>query len=164
MLGARWLAAPIWALARLARDLPGRICQAQEITWPLGRIVEQDALIHGYKKMTGAISQHVDDINEYSRRLEYLAERDTLTGLLNRVTLPGKLRICHDRARAEEQMVAVLFVDLDKFKSINDTYGHDAGDALLVEVASRFRQYCPAERCSIFRQGDEFIILLEGHH
>ena len=160
--GANWLAEPIWALVKQMRKLPTQICETAEIRWPEGRIVEQHALIAGYKEMSYAVARHIDQIDDYSKQLTYLAERDSLTGLLNRVTLPERLANCRERAKEQQQLVGLLFVDLDNFKAINDTFGHDAGDKFLIETASRLQSSCP-KQCSIFRQGgDEFVVVLEN--
>ena len=162
ILGSHWLGKPIRTLAALSQDLLARIRQRQEIDWPQGRVVEQAALIDNYKEMTAAIKQHVDEIELYSKRLEYLAQRDALTGLLNRGALGERLQGAVEFARANNSFFAVLFMDLDRFKLVNDTYGHDAGDAILVEVASRLRE-CFSDRAAIIRLGgDEFVVVLEG--
>jgi diguanylate cyclase (GGDEF)-like protein/PAS domain S-box-containing protein len=96
------------------------------------------------------------------KRIEYLAFYDTLTGLPNRVTLldqlPGTLAL----ARREERQVALLFLDLDNFKDVNDTQGHDFGDKFLQEVAARLAS-CVRESDSLVRLGgDEFVIVLNS--
>ncbi len=161
-LGAYWFGTPIRMLANLSDDLPGKIRKGEQIAWPLPRITEQDVLISNYRKMTEAINEYVRELNLYSRRMEYLAERDPLTGLFNRTVLPRRLKNAIDLARIRKSRVAVMFVDLDDFKSVNDTYGHDAGDALLVEIGSRFLEYA-GDMGSVIRQGgDEFVVVLES--
>ncbi|WP_138494218.1 DUF4084 domain-containing protein [Paenibacillus pinistramenti] len=104
----------------------------------------------------------VNKLNE--KKITYLAYHDSLTGLLNRASFENRLTEAAEQAAAHE-MFAVIFIDLDRFKTINDTFGHDFGDALLVSVAKRLRE-CLEERdssCSIARQGgDEFTILIKG--
>lgn len=97
-----------------------------------------------------------------AQALHRLATRDTLTGLQNRAAfaeaLDGKLAA----ARAQGSPVCLLMLDLDHFKSINDTLGHGAGDDVLVAVAARLRDVLRAEDVTARLGGDEFAIVLEG--
>jgi diguanylate cyclase (GGDEF)-like protein/PAS domain S-box-containing protein len=103
------------------------------------------------------------DITDQKQREEYinhLAQHDALTGLPNRILLTDRLEQAIINARRHHKMVAVLFLDLDHFKNINDSLGHDVGDALLIQVADRLRSMI-REGDTICRQGgDEFIIVL----
>jgi diguanylate cyclase (GGDEF)-like protein len=97
------------------------------------------------------------------RELEvrYLSERDSLTGLYNRRSINTYLQEMIQRARSQRYSVAVLLLDLDHFKSINDTYGHLSGDDVLVE-ASRVLQACVREQDIVGRfGGEEFVVILE---
>ena len=95
------------------------------------------------------------------QRLAYLARHDQLTGLANRTTFLEKLNAALARARRQAQPIAVLFVDVDRFKAINDSLGHEAGDYLLKTVSLRLQQ-CVREYDTVARiGGDEFAILLE---
>jgi diguanylate cyclase (GGDEF)-like protein len=98
-------------------------------------------------------------------RLDFIAHHDSLTGLPNRLQFQLQLEHGVAYARRHESLLAVLFVDIDRFKSINDTLGHYAGDQVLVQFAQRLRQ-CVREVDTVARQGgDEFIVLLtELHH
>ena len=94
-------------------------------------------------------------------RLQFMAQYDQLTQLPNRELLIDRLRTALARARRSQSQVALLFLDLDKFKLINDTFGHAAGDILLQSVAQRI-QLCVREVDTVARfAGDEFIVLLE---
>ncbi len=98
---------------------------------------------------------------EAEQNLTFFANHDTLTGLPNRVMFGQHLAQALARAQRNTRMIAVLFVDLDRFKVINDTLGHDAGDQLLQQVAGRLRS-CLREGDTIARQGgDEFVVLVE---
>ena len=93
-------------------------------------------------------------------KLEFMAQHDALTKLPNRVLLLDRLTQSVARARWRQRMVAVLFVDLDRFKTINDTLGHEAGDQLLQQLGARF-SHNVREGDTVARfGGDEFIILL----
>lgn len=94
-----------------------------------------------------------------AEQLELLAYNDTLTGLLNRYLFRRLLETRLQEAVALGQVVAVMFVDLDQFKRVNDTLGHDAGDQLIVEVARRIRETLMADDLAARQGGDEFTIL-----
>ena len=93
-------------------------------------------------------------------RLDFIAHHDCLTGLPNRLQFQLRLEHGVAYARRHKSLLAVLFVDIDHFKHINDTLGHDAGDQVLVQFSQRLRQ-CVREVDTVARQGgDEFILLL----
>ena len=93
--------------------------------------------------------------------LTFFANHDALTGLPNRAMFSQRLTQALARAQRFRKMAAVLFVDLDHFKEINDTLGHDAGDRLLKQLAARLRE-CLREGDTVGRQGgDEFVVLIE---
>lgn len=94
-------------------------------------------------------------------RLDHLANHDHLTGLPNRMFLQGHLPAAIDRSREAGAMLAVLFLDLDRFKHINDSRGHDVGDKLLQEIARRVRGTVRPSDVVVRMGGDEFIVVLE---
>ncbi|KRB84615.1 hypothetical protein ASE07_04255 [Noviherbaspirillum sp. Root189] len=97
---------------------------------------------------------------EYEARIEYLADHDALTSLANRNLLADRIMQAMAHARRSGDMLALLFLDLDRFKSVNDSFGHSLGDSLLLEVAGRLK-HVVREGDTVARQGgDEFIILL----
>ncbi len=99
---------------------------------------------------------------QVEERLAYLAQYDHLTGLANRSLFKDRLSQALARADRSQQLVALMFLDLDNFKVINDTLGHDAGDVLLQAVAERLRQ-CVRKTDTVARLGgDEFTVILEG--
>ena len=101
-------------------------------------------------------------LQESEERMRYQAQHDPLTGLPNRWLLRDRLLQATARAKRDRTAFAVVLVDLDNFKTVNDTLGHDVGDLLLVEVAQRLSG-CIRERDTIARLGgDEFVFVLEG--
>ncbi len=95
-------------------------------------------------------------------RIQYLAYHDSLTALPNRSSFSLILNPAIARARRDDKNLAVLFIDLDRFKTINDTLGHDAGDTLLREIGNRLR-HCVRQADTVARLGgDEFVVLLQG--
>lgn len=94
-------------------------------------------------------------------RLRYLADHDDLTGALNRGAATTELEHAIVRCQRQQLKAALLFIDLDKFKPINDSFGHSAGDAVLVEIAKRMRNTLRRSDLVARIGGDEFIIWLE---
>ncbi len=112
----------------------------------------------------GAIWVFVDvqERIEADLRIRHLAHHDALTGLPNRILLRDRLAMALAQARRHQLLTCLLLIDLDRFKEINDSFGHDAGDAVLVEVARRIAQ-CVREEDTVARQGgDEFVVVLGG--
>ncbi|MFW6193309.1 MAG: putative bifunctional diguanylate cyclase/phosphodiesterase [Gemmatimonadota bacterium] len=116
----------------------------------------------------GRMSWKLDRIREreaeasvaHARRVEHLAYHDGLTGLPNRSFLSRLLERSISRARRYDRRLAVLFLDLDRFKKINDTLGHEAGDHLLREVADRLESTLRDSDTVARMGGDEFVVLV----
>lgn len=105
--------------------------------------------------------QDITERKQAEATLYKLAYRDPLTGLMNRKAFEEQLEQWLARARRGGRKLAVLFIDLDNFKTINDSFGHDAGDAVLVEVARRLRAAVRLDDLIARLSGDEFILLVE---
>ncbi len=124
--------------------------------------VHANPLHHDDGVLYGAVGGY-DDVTqrvEQDRRTRYEADTDALTGLANRRALERTLAAALTRAATRSRSVALLMLDLDGFKAINDTHGHAAGDEALREVARRLRR-CVRERDLVARLGgDEFVVVL----
>ncbi len=109
----------------------------------------------------------VEDITErisYHQKIEYQATHDDLTGLPNRALLKDRLQQAISHSERNKTQVAVVFIDLDKFKDVNDSMGHIAGDQLLVNMGARFVS-CIRDTDTVARAGgDEFVLILLGLH
>ncbi len=102
----------------------------------------------------------ITDRKQAEAKISQLAYHDTLTGLINRFSLQGQLDQALAMARREQRALAVIFLDLDRFKAINDTMGHAVGDQLIMEVASRLRDNVRDSDIVARLGGDEFVVVL----
>src|SRR5216684_2966 len=128
-------------------------------------IEDSAAPIHDRRgQVTGAVMvfHDVTQAREMSERMSYLAHHDYLTGLPNRLLLDDRLAQAMAAARRQRQQMAVLFVDVDRFKHINDSLGHAIGDQLLLSVAGRLVASVRASDTVSRQGGDEFVILLSS--
>lgn len=117
---------------------------------------------HNRELAGGVITfRDVTDVTRRTLALERCAQYDELTGLANRSLFLRQLEKAAGRARRRGSSIAVLFIDLDRFKSVNDTLGHDAGDELLRQVAGRLSRHLRIGDMSGRWGGDEFVVCLE---
>ncbi|MCD5361504.1 EAL domain-containing protein [Chromobacterium aquaticum] len=131
-------AAPAWLTVTVVRD--------------------ENGAVRNYVGVFSDIAQ----IKKSAAEMAQLAHYDSLTTLPNRLLFLSRLEHAIETAKRERRRVAVLFIDLDNFKQINDTQGHGAGDHLLVEVAARLKDCLRANDTVARIGGDEFLILLEN--
>jgi diguanylate cyclase (GGDEF)-like protein/PAS domain S-box-containing protein len=103
-----------------------------------------------------------EQLLEKQQHLDHLAHHDQLTGLPNRLYLAHHLPGAIEEAKRNNSMLAVLFLDLDRFKHINDSRGHETGDKLLKKVAERVRATVRSEDMVVRMGGDEFIVVLQS--
>lgn len=120
-------------------------------------VFDSDGVFTGYR----GVSREVTAQKIAEKRIEYLATHDGLTGLPNRLMFSQLLNVLIPTATRCDRPFAVLFIDLDRFKVINDTLGHEAGDRLLKEVTIRFKQALRASDVIARLGGDEFVVLIQ---
>ena len=134
-------------------------------TYPQGVNIASVTDDHGQIIQYVGVFQDITDMKERQKDMSYYAHHDPLTGLPNRVLFDDRLRHAINRARRDNKKGAIVYVDLDGFKEINDTHGHNVGDMVLQGVAVRLTSTLRVEDTISRFGGDEFIILLEhaGH-
>lgn len=157
LLVSRGMVGPIRMLAEAARHVEaGRY---RQIALESGRRDEMGALIRAFSRMSDSVERHERDV----RRMAYT---DALTGLPNRLALRELLDLKLIHQHADGQGLALLFIDLDDFKRVNDTLGHEAGDRVLVRVAERIRdsaRLIAGGNVQVARfGGDEFVAVVES--
>jgi diguanylate cyclase (GGDEF)-like protein/PAS domain S-box-containing protein len=109
-----------------------------------------------------AVFSDISRLKEQEKQLVQMAYFDALTGLPNRVLLADRIVQASAQTRRSDTLMAVCYLDLDGFKPINDTWGHDVGDQLLIEVANRFKATLRAGDTVARLGGDEFVLLMLG--
>jgi diguanylate cyclase (GGDEF)-like protein/PAS domain S-box-containing protein len=131
-----------------------------------GHVYPEWLTINTLKDASGAITHFIgifDDITEkkdYEQRLVHLANYDTLTDLPNRHLMQLQANLMIEAIKGKAESLALMFVDLDKFKHINDTLGHPAGDMVLQEVAARFKAHIGKQNLLARWGGDEFVVVM----
>jgi diguanylate cyclase (GGDEF)-like protein/PAS domain S-box-containing protein len=130
------------------------------VGWRATVLREPDGRISG----TLSSGQDVTEQRRAEARIAHLAFHDPLTGLANRARLEARLDAAVQRAEEAGTAVALLSIDLDDFKLVNDSFGHATGDGLLEAVASRLRALTRAGDLLARHGGDEFLLLLDGLH
>ncbi len=124
----------------------------------ISAIYNADGVVVNYIASFSDITQ----TKEYKRQLEMSAHYDSLTKLPNRTLLAHNLRIAIDQSNQRNLSVAVVYIDLDGFKVVNDTYGHGVGDELLVNVSCRMKEVLRDGDTIARIGGDEFVVVLAG--
>ncbi len=159
--------------ALLARAVTGPVnAMAQAVTafsrgerasrLPVKRQDELGVLARSVELMQTQITSQIDELERSRNEMDHLAHHDALTGLPDRRLFLGYLDAAIARARRSGKPFALLFVDLDRFKEINDELGHTIGDAVLRAVAERLRSHVRADDTVARLGGDEFTVLYEN--
>jgi len=124
----------------------------------------QDYLVkgQGHPELLARAVRYAIERKRAEEHLTYLAQYDHLTGLVNRMLFRDRLIQAMARSKRMQQPIGLMLLDLDRFKAVNDTFGHDMGDELLKTVSERLKA-CVREVDTVARMGgDEFTIILEG--
>ncbi|MEJ8800037.1 diguanylate cyclase [Trinickia caryophylli] len=157
ILFARALTKPLHTLARAATRV---FDQPDNEKLPVERSDEIGILARCFASMRREIQLQMMDLHAKQRELTHLAGHDALTGLPNRMLFMNKLDAAIRKASETGATLAVIFVDLDRFKQINDQLGHRAGDQTLVAVAERLTNTLRHSDVAARLGGDEFIVLV----
>ena len=129
---------------------------------PLRRKDEIGALARRFAELRTQIAQQMGELHQRRSELEHLAQHDALTDLPNRALFDDRMSVALAAARRDNSQLALLFIDLDRFKPINDRLGHAAGDRVLKGVAERIRHNIRESDTAARIGGDEFVVLLPG--
>jgi diguanylate cyclase (GGDEF)-like protein len=133
---------------------------AMVVSRRLGRMV--GAITQARDELEQRVVERTHELSAANEQLEQLANFDSLTGLPNRTSFYANLELAISQARQRNGNVGLMFLDLDGFKAVNDTYGHDYGDDLLCQVAERMQQVLRDTDVSCRLGGDEFTVILPG--
>jgi diguanylate cyclase (GGDEF)-like protein len=128
---------------------------------PIRRTDEIGVLARCFARMRREIKSQIDVLHTKQSELSHLASHDVLTDLPNRMLFMEQLEAAIGQASENADRLAVLFVDLDRFKQINDQFGHSAGDNVLIAVARRLRDVLWPDDLVARLGGDEFVVLIE---
>ncbi|HEY9064436.1 MAG TPA: EAL domain-containing protein [Burkholderiaceae bacterium] len=169
LFGARLVASVIGRIQRLQRgvDLVARgdynTQLAVETHDEIGALVAAfNAMAEDLRVARNRLTREMERERAATQQVEYLAFHDRLTGLPNRSRFSGVLERGLKEAKRYQRELGVFFIDLDRFKDINDTLGHEAGDKLLQEVAARLVSCLRESDCVARLGGDEFVVMLPG--
>lgn len=158
----RGITGPLRSLAAVAHA--ARSDRAFDRRVPPADIAELDNLGNDFNALLDELESWQTHLQSENETLAHQASHDSLTGLPNRAFFEGRLMRALRNAHKLNERVAVLFLDSDRFKEINDSFGHAAGDAVLVAVASRVRAQLREEDLVARLGGDEFAVLLTPLH
>lgn len=154
----RDMVTPLQALAQVARAVRRDHAKGQRV--PPARLAELRELGDDFNALLAELEDREALLQQKNKALTHLALHDSLTGLPNRANFEQQLPLAIAHARDTDQPMALLFMDCDRFKLINDSLGHGAGDALLVEVARRLDGLVRSGDVAARLGGDEFAMIL----
>ena len=138
-----------------------------EIGYEVARELEtelEQVIVHRVSERTRELERTIESLRERERQLEVQAHYDALTGLANRKLLQDRFQTAVERSKRSGDSFALLMIDLDEFKAVNDTHGHLAGDQVLITVAQRLVSGARHSDTAARIGGDEFVLILESIH
>ncbi len=146
----------------LAKKITGELFWIEVVVTSIE--IKEDAILHAACRDITIRKEIEKELKNKEMELSYHAKHDTLTNLPNRYMFDEIIKEEIARSKREDKIFAIVFMDLDGFKNINDYYGHNVGDKLLIQVAKRFKDEV-RETDYLFRfGGDEFVLLLTNCH
>lgn len=150
---AGWVSRPLNAISRTADQLSSGAC----LDIPTSGRIKDVALL------SASLQNLVDNLTKTEKKLSYMSDKamhDSLTGLPNRTALDEFMAHAVSKARQNQTTLSILYLDLDGFKKVNDTYGHATGDVLLQQVAGRLLESTRDHEIVARLGGDEFVVIL----
>lgn len=176
----RYISRVLNQLMTITTGMPAKLITSQSISWPSSKISDIRALENNFRsmserlievfyemrRMNDQLRNQTNKLENSEERLQQLAYYDPLTQLPNRYHFTSKLEEAIQQAKENQGVIALMFLDLDRFKHINDSLGHNVGDLLLVRVAQRLSsQVTRLQGAAMIARlgGDEFVILLENY-
>ena len=150
----RKLMVSAWAQRQRMAQMNAELTAAQSDLMEMNHQLE-----HRVKQRTAMLEREIHERQSYQSQLERLASHDSLTGLANRAQLSRRLTLAVESAATSGARIAVLFIDLDRFKEINDGLGHAVGDKVLNVIGHRLALHAPDALCIARWGGDEFVMV-----
>lgn len=155
---SRFLSRDLSKLTKSTTGLPDKLKRREMIEWPETSITQVNNLACNFQVMSEKLLAQTKELENSREEMERLAYNDALTGLPNRFSFTNYLEELLANSNGEN--IAVMFIDLNRFKQINDTLGHEIGDILLKEVAQRLRYFLKEDSFVARQGGDEFVVIL----
>lgn len=149
-------------LSQLMKQIRKIECQDYSASKPVATGDELEEISININQLAMAVQERENSLETSKDELEHLSNHDVLTDLPNRRIFTQRLKHALDLAKRNDNRLAVFFLDLDQFKLVNDTLGHDVGDELLIQVSKRLSQHVRSADTLARIGGDEFNVLIEN--
>lgn len=175
MLTSRFLSSSLSRLAYSSTGIPDKLRRQEKIDWPSTSISQIRSLISNFREMSDKLGELFKEEKQMNKKLldqtlelkksreklKHLAYYDALTDLPNRLYFINHLDEIIKKERNSNKIIAVMFIDLNRFKQINDSLGHEVGDTVLIEIAKRLNMYAKNDSFAARLGGDEFVVIME---